>query len=266
MPYGGVFIQQTASQLAVRGPFFILALMSSSSGLRCLVADDDPLVCDTVESHLTKAGGLDYCLKAPDGLTALNLLSAGEFDLVFLDLQMPGLDGATLLRAIPRGLPVIVISASTDFAAQSYEFDVVDYLVKPLEFARFCQALLKAKQRLALKAAAHSSGTTPAPPEEIFVKDGTKVAKVDLHKLLLVKAEANYVDFIMDDQSVLSLMSMKRVEELLPAQFIRVHRSYIVNRNHITRVEDGTIIMGKHRVPIGDSYREDFLRRLKVVN
>jgi len=236
--------------------------MPPASSLRCLVADDDPLVCETVESHLQKAGGTEFCLKANDGLTALNLLSAGEFDLIFLDLHMPGLDGESLLRAMPRGLPVIVISASTEFAAQSYEFDVVDYLVKPLEFTRFCQALHKARQRIAAK----SGGAAGKPEEEIFVKDGTRVQKVDLRRLLLIKAEANYVDFIMEEQSVMSLMSMKRLEELLPDHFIRIHRSYMVNRNRISRIEDGHVVIGKHRVPIGDSYREEFLRRLKVAN
>ena len=236
--------------------------MSTSPALRCLVADDDPLICDTVESHLQKAGGTEFCLKASDGLTALNLLSTGEFDLIFLDLHMPGLDGEALLRAMPRGLPVIVISASTEFAAQSYEFDVVDYLVKPLEFPRFCQALAKAKQRIAAKFGAGAV----KPPDDIFVKDGTRVQKVDLRRLLLIKAEANYVDFIMEESNVMSLMSMKRVEELLPDHFIRVHRSYIVNRNRIGRVEDGSIVIGKHRVPIGDSYREEFVRRLNVAH
>jgi two-component system, LytTR family, response regulator len=236
--------------------------MTSSSSLRCLIADDDPLICETVESHLQKAGGLDYCIKANDGLTALNLLSAGGFNLVFLDLHMPGLDGESLLRAMPRNLPVIVISASKDFAAQSYEFDVVDYLVKPLEFPRFCQALHKARQRIA----ANAGGSGDRPVEEIFVKDGTRVQKVDLQKLLLIKAEANYVDFIMEEQSVMSLMSLKRLEDLLPEHFIRVHRSYMVNRNRISRIEDGQVIIGKHRVPVGDSYREEFLRRLKVAN
>lgn len=239
--------------------------MTPFPNLRCLVADDDPLVCDTVESHLQRAGGTEYCLKAHDGLTALNLLSAGEFDLIFLDLHMPGLDGESLLRAMPRGLPVIVISASSEFAVQSYEFDVVDYLVKPLEFPRFCQALSKARQRLAMKAGT-SAASAERSDEELFVKDGTRVQKVDLRRLLLIKAEANYVDFIMEEQSVMSLMSMKRLEELLPSHFIRVHRSYIVNRNRISRIEDGNILIGKHRIPIGDSYREEFLRRLKVIN
>jgi DNA-binding LytR/AlgR family response regulator len=139
---------------------------------------------------------------------------------------------------------------------------VVDYLVKPLEFPRFCQALHKARQRIA----ANAGGSGDRPVEEIFVKDGTRVQKVDLQKLLLIKAEANYVDFIMEEQSVMSLMSLKRLEDLLPEHFIRVHRSYMVNRNRISRIEDGQVIIGKHRVPVGDSYREEFLRRLKVAN
>jgi response regulator of citrate/malate metabolism len=105
--------------------------------MKCLVVDDDPLVCATVEQFLGRIEGIEYCLQANDGLIALNLLSADKFDLVFLDLQMPGLDGESLLRALPREVPVVVISASPDFGAKSYEFNVVDYLVKPLEFTRF---------------------------------------------------------------------------------------------------------------------------------
>jgi DNA-binding response OmpR family regulator len=103
--------------------------------MKCLVVDDDPLTCDTVESYLQRIGGIDYCLKVNDGSTALHLLAADSFDAVFLDLELPGMDGVSLLKALPRQTSVVVISASVDFAAESYGFDVVDYLVKPLEFS-----------------------------------------------------------------------------------------------------------------------------------
>jgi DNA-binding LytR/AlgR family response regulator len=227
--------------------------------MKCLVVDDDPLVCATVEQFLGRVEGIEYCLQANDGLIALNLLSADKFDLVFLDLQMPGLDGESLLRALPRDVPIVVISASPDFGAKSYEFNVVDYLVKPLEFTRFYQAVTKARERVATRAPATATS-------EIFVKDGTRIVKVDLKRVLFVKAEASYVDFVTDDQSFLSLLSMKKLEEILPDEFIRVHRSYIVNRGRIARIEDGMVIIGKHKIPISQSHRDELIKRLNVIN
>lgn len=231
--------------------------------MKCLVADDDPLVCATVEQFLSRIEGVEFCLQANDGLTALNLLSASEFDLVFLDLQMPGLDGESLLRALPRTVPVVVISASTEFGAKSYEFNVADYLVKPLEYARFFQAVQKARERRGIAAAAAPAGSVQ---NEIFVKDGTRIVKIDLRRVLFVKAEANYVSFVTEEHSFMSLMSMKKVEEILPPDFIRAHRSYIVNKSRIVRIEDGQVIVGKQKVPISQSHREELMKRLNVVN
>jgi two-component system, LytTR family, response regulator len=246
--------------------------------MRCLVADDDPLVCEMVETWLTQIDGVEYCLKAEDGLMALNLVSTGEFDLVFLDLQMPGIDGETLLRSLSKSVPVIVISASGEFGARSYEFNVIDYLIKPLAFPRFFQALTRAKERLAFRAPQPMS-TTPTLPgagtaEErpqvadhtLFVKDGTRLVKIDLRELMYVKAEANYVSFVCDSQQVMSLMSMKRLEELLPESFMRIHRSWMVNRHRIQRLEDGCVIIGGQKLPVGDNYREALTKSLKVIN
>ena len=237
-----------------RAPAMLAAIM------KYLVADDDPLVCEQVESFLSRFPDTDYCLKTGDGLAALSLLSAGDLDAAFLDLQMPGLDGVSLLRALPRGLPVVIVSASADFGAQSYEFDIADYLLKPLDFPRFAQALEKIRARLARREPARESGA-----REIFVKDGTKLVRLALDELIYLKAEANYVEFVGESGAVLSLMSMKRLEELLPAEFIRVHRSYIVNRRHITRIEGAEVVLGKHRVPVSDSYRDELIRKLPTI-
>jgi DNA-binding LytR/AlgR family response regulator len=228
--------------------------------MKYLVADDDPLVCEQVESFLTRLSDTDFCLKAGDGLTALQLLSAGGIDAAFLDLQMPGLDGVSLLRALPRGLPVVIVTASKDFGAGSYEFAVADYLLKPLEFPRFIQAVEKIRGRLAPREPARGSN-----PREIFVKDGTKLVRVALDDLLFVKSEANYVEFVSEQSAVLILMSMKRLEELLPPEFMRVHRSYIINLRRIARIEDNSVHLDKHRIPVSETYREELRRRLPVI-
>jgi DNA-binding LytR/AlgR family response regulator len=227
------------------------------------VADDDPLVCATVEEFLSRVEGIEFCLQASDGIIALNLLATEGFDVVFLDLHMPGLDGESLLRAMPRGVSVVVISASAEFGARSYEFDVADYLVKPLEFARFFRAVQRVRERLAARA------KTPAPAEpqrEIFVKEGTRIRRVDLRRLLYVKAESNYMNFVTDEHSFLSLMSLKKLEEMLPPEFVRIHRSFVVNQNRITKIDDGFAFIGKHKLPISDRYRDALLSRLKVIN
>jgi DNA-binding LytR/AlgR family response regulator len=235
--------------------------------MKCLVADDDPLVCATVEEFLSRIEGIEFCVQAHDGVTALNLISTGGFDAVFLDLQMPGLDGESLLRAMPKGIPVVVISASTEFGARSYDFDIADYLVKPIEFPRFFQAVKKVRERRArAKETPTAPGAASIETSEIFVKDGTRIRRIDLQRLLFVKAESNYVDFVTPEQSIMTLMSLKKAEEMLPSDFIRIHRSYLVNKNQITRIEDGCVFVGKHKLPISQSYRDELISRLKIVS
>ena len=233
--------------------------------MRYLIADDDPLVCETVESFLSRLEDTTFCLVAGDGLTALQLLTAGGIDAVFLDLDLPGLDGASVLKALAGDIPVVVISASADFGAASYEFRVADYLLKPLTFPRFVQAVGRLREARSARHPAAGTAVSPAAAmdtRDLFVKEGTRIVRVPLSQLLLVKAEANYVEFILTEGSVMSLMSMKKLEEILPADFVRAHRSYMVNWRKISRIEDGVAIIGKHRVPLGDSYRDGLLARL----
>jgi two-component system, LytTR family, response regulator len=229
--------------------------------MKYLVADDDPLVCETVDAFLQRLDDTEFCLKAGDGLTALQVLSAGGIDAVFLDLQMPCLNGPDVLRALPRDIPIVLISASADFGAESYDFQVTDYLVKPLTFPRFIQAVARIREKLALREQAR----TAAPLREVFVKDGTRLVRVVFDDLMLLKAEANYVEFVSTDSSVLSLMTLGKLEQQLPQEFIRAHRSYIVNVRHITKIEGSTVFLGKHSVPVGDSYRDALLGRLPML-
>jgi two-component system, LytTR family, response regulator len=230
----------------------------SRHSMKCLIADDDPLICETLETFLQQLGGVEMCLKVGDGLTALQLTQSERFDVVFLDLQMPGLDGVSLLKALPRETAVIVISADPGFGAASYEFGVVDYLVKPVTLPRLAQAMQKIRAR--------SDDGSSRDGDTVFIKDGTRIVKVELPRLLFIKAEANYVDFVTETGNTLTLMSMKRLEELLPADFMRIHRSYIVNIQRITRIEDGCVHIEKHKLPIGDNYREEVVKRLNVLS
>jgi two-component system, LytTR family, response regulator len=229
--------------------------------MKCLIVDGDPLVCETAESFLSRTTAVETCLKVHDGPAALNLIAAGGIDAVFLDLHIPDLGGEALLRALPRAIAVVVMSTSGDFGARSYDYDVVDYLLKPLEISRFMRAV----EKLRLRMPRHEDRAGTTAPDEIFVKDGTRLERIDLGKLLFIKAEANYSNFIFPDRSVLSLMSLKKLEESLSTRFQRVHRSYIVNREHISSVEGDRLGVGPHKVPIGESYRDAVRRNLKTL-
>ncbi len=224
--------------------------------MRCLIVDDDPVVCDTVEEFLQRAGGIEFCLKVGDGSTALQLIAAESFDAVFLDLDLPGIDGASLLESLPSRAPVVVISASDDFGAKSYDYGVVDYLVKPIAFPRFAKAVARLRSK------------TPAPKaDEIFLREGSRIQRVELDKVCYVKAESNYASFVFEGgKSVMSLVSMRRLEELLPPDFLRIHRSYLVSRRHITQLEGTSLIIDRQPLPIGQSYRAALMDKLGVIN
>ena len=228
--------------------------------MKCLIIDDDPVACDTVEEFLRRAGGVESCLKIGDGGVALQLLATETFDAVFLDLNLPGVDGISLLESLSSQMPVVVVSASDDFGAKSYDYGVVDYLVKPLDFPRFAKAVgrLRAQGRPPEK-----SGET----DEIFLREGTRIQRIDLEKVLYVKAESNYASFVFEDgKSVMSLVSMRRLEDLLPPDFLRIHRSYMVRRCRISQVEGGDVIVEGQPLPVGQSYRAALLEKLDIIN
>ena len=229
--------------------------------MKCLVVDDDPLTCDLVETYLNQIGGIDYCLKVNNGSTALHLLATEAFDAVFLDLQLPGIDGVSLLKALPRNTAVVIISASANFGAESYQFDVVDYLIKPLDFARFAKAVLKLKNR--------TTADSPGKPDALFLKDSTTIHRIDLTDLLFVEAQGNYASFTFQKaKPILSLLTLQKLTTLLPPHFVRIHRSYILNLHAIRQI-DGTQLdlgPGHKKLPIGKSYRDELHEKLKVIN
>lgn len=237
--------------------------------MKCLIVDDDPIVCETVEEFLRRAGGVEYCLKVGDGASALQLIAAERFDAVFLDLDIPEIDGASLLESLPARAPVVVISASDDFGARSYDFGVVDYLVKPLEFPRFAKAVTRLRAQAAPGSPGVPGGATPGKPNEIFLREGARIQRIDLDEVLYVKAESNYASFVLEGgKSLLSLVSMKRLEDLLPPDFVRIHRSYLVSRRRIAQIDGASAIVGPkgEHLPIGQSYRAALLEKLGVIN
>ncbi|MBK9289979.1 MAG: response regulator transcription factor [Flavobacteriales bacterium] len=170
------------------------------------------------------------------------------------DVHMPGLSGPELLATLGNTLPVIIVSGDRDFAVESYRYNVVDYLLKPVDFSAFARAWNKVAER-----AAPSSSNTA-----VFVRVGAEIVRIDLDEVRYIKSDSNYVRFLLADKEVTSLMNLKDLERKLPSDFIRVHRSYIVHLRHIDKLDSQDIKIGRALVPVSDSYREELLKRLAL--
>jgi DNA-binding LytR/AlgR family response regulator len=228
--------------------------------MKCLVIDDDPLVGEALSHFASRIEGIRGCDVAPDGYQALNLLSTGGYDVVFLDLEMPELDGVSLLKALPPGLQVVIVSAHTHFGAESYDYNVTDYLVKPVDFARFHRAIEKVRERARPK-----NGGTPPRGRDLFIKDGTKIVRLELDRVMYVKAESNYVSFVCLDRTVMTLTSLRALEDQLGPEFVRIHRSFLVRKRAISRIDGGYVFVGDQALPVGASYRDQLMERLRLI-
>ncbi len=229
--------------------------------MKCLIIDDDALMRDMIRNYAEKVDFIDYCIQCESAADALSLLAVEKFDLLFLDIEMPDLSGMDLLRALRQPIPVIIITANPEFALESYDYQVTDYLLKPVTYPRF----YKAVQKVYEKSVANLSPVTAPKPDEIFIKDGHNLVKLVLKEVLYIEAVSNYVSFKTAAKSYLALMSLQKLEDSLPGNFVRIHRSFMINISHINRVEANTIFIGETPLPVSSSYKEKLLNKLNLL-
>lgn len=235
---------------------FVLMKISS------IAIDDEPLALDVVEHHIQKIPFLQLNAKFCDAFEAIQFLCREKVDLIFLDIQMPQLTGFEFLRTIQHKPMIILTTAYPNYALESYDMDVIDYLLKPIPFERFLKAVNKVQQRILPPQQASSAEMMPLPvmaPEYIFVKTDYKTVKILLDEVLYVESFKDYVIFHLKHEKIQSLLSIKAVESFLNQEhFVRVHRSFIVALDKIEAIERASITIGKHIIPIGDNYKESF--------
>lgn len=232
--------------------------------LRCLIIDDKPLAIDILADYVNKTPFLELAGSTVNPIEGLGLLRDQNIDLVFLDIQMPELTGLQFMKIAGKQCKVILTTAYTDYALDGYEYDVVDYLLKPIAFDRFYRAAEKALKQLSpTPVVIHDKAisATKTVTEYLFVKTEHRIQRVILRDVLYVEGVQNYVAIHTEDTRVMSLQTLKGLEEQLPAgDFMRVHRSFIVNLRHITSVERGRIFIGDTVISIGDKYRDDLYK------
>lgn len=240
--------------------------------LKCIAVDDEPLALDIIENYIAKVPFLQLVKRTENTMEALQIVQAGDIDLVFLDVQMPDLTGIQFLKIAGNKASFILTTAYSQYALESYDLNVSDYLLKPIAFDRFYKAVEKVHLRLQ-KSEPLAAETPPSPPSQIavqdfiFVKTEHKIQKVALENILYIEGLKDYISIFTKTERIITLQNMKKMEEILPkGEFIRVHKSYIIALNKIECIERSRIAIAGKTIPIGDTYREEFFKLIDRKN
>ena len=231
--------------------------------INCMIVDDEPLARELLVSFSSRLPALRIVGEFGNALDARTFLQQNRVDLVFLDINMPVLDGIGLLTTLTRPPLAIMITAYKEYAVTAFELDVCDYLVKPFSFERFLIAVDRATTRLnSAKLAPENISNDTA---SLFLKTDGKIYRIAFDAILFTEASGNYTKIVTADNTLTPAISFSALEKMLPpGQFIKTHRSFIINKEKITVIEGNRIIIGTYETPIGRSYKDDFLARLKA--
>ncbi|EAR02444.1 LytR/AlgR family response regulator transcription factor [Maribacter sp. HTCC2170] len=226
--------------------------------MRCLIVDDDPLICDLLEHFCSKVDLITEVTISNSGFESVNLIDGGNFDLVLLDYDLPDITGRQILSLINKETAVIMITSNKDFGHESYDYDqVVDYLLKPIEFPRFFKGIQKTSQKMSDR---------PNQNGQIFLKEGNAIRKVKLNQILFIKSAGNYLEFVFEDKKILTIMTMKEMENKLPSNFQRIHRSYIVNIERIDQILNGEVEIENHVIPISSTFENQLIQKINLLS
>jgi DNA-binding LytR/AlgR family response regulator len=240
--------------------------MSHSTPLRCLVVDDDHLSRNVIASFVERHDGLLLSATAESAVEAANCLQESDFDVLFLDVEMPDMSGLELLRSLSERPQVILVTVKEDYAVEAFAVEVTDYLVKPVRYARFLQAVERVQRRLEAARPSATTADEPLSDDYVFIKVDGRLIKLDLTTVRWIEAQGDYVKIQTDQNAYLVHNTMKHMEANLPTQaFARVHRSYIVRIDRIMDIEDTSVVVEGKVIPIGRSYRDSLLSRLRTL-
>lgn len=225
--------------------------------IQCLIIEDEPLAVDVMKDFVGQVPFLDLCGVCKDALSAMEFMRKQPVDLLFLDLHLPRLKGLDFLAALNNPPLVIITTAYEAYALKSYEYQVLDYLLKPVEFGRFMAAVNKALDRMQVP---------PIVPEEttdLYVNVAKKRARLALDSILYVESQRDNIRIVTDSGMLIAKCSITEIEKKLPhTRFLRVHRSFIVAKNKIDFVAAQDVEIGGQEIPIGRNYRDAVLRAL----
>ena len=233
----------------------MILTVTKNMKLKCAIIDDEPLALGLIESYVKKTDFLKLEGSYASAVEAMSQLTKHPVDLLFLDIQMPELSGMEFSRMLPPSTRIVFTSAFEQYARDGYRVNALDYLLKPISYTSFLEAARKALQWFELMHRQFDER------ESIFVKSDYKLVQIELRNILYIEGLKDYIKIYEEGAAkpILSLMSMKSMEEQLPAsRFMRVHRSYIVQKDKIRVIDRGRIVFGKTYIPVSDSYKQAF--------
>lgn len=227
--------------------------------IRCVAVDDEPKALEVIQRHASRSSVLNLEQTFTDPFEAIEYVNSQAIELVFLDINMPDINGLQLVEHFRHKPLVVFTTAHSAYAIESYQVEAIDYLLKPFDYARFLKAVSRAEERL--KALSRSS------PPFLFINTGNQKQRIMLDALLYIESEGNYVSYATKTAKHLVRASIRDTLTTLPAdQFVQIHRSYIVALQAIDRIEDNRVFIADRMLPIGATYREGFSRRIDGLN
>jgi two-component system, LytTR family, response regulator len=228
----------------------------------CIIVEDEPLARKLLTDYISKVASIKLVKAFSNAIEALDFLRENEVDIMFCDIQMPEVTGITLLKLLKKKPLIILTTAYSEYALEGYELEVFDYIVKPISFERFLKSIEKGIARLDASQPVLTEIKeihTSVAPDYIFVKDGTKLIKINLSEILYIEGLKDYVCIHTSTKKIVSLQTMKSLEMSLPKEkFIRIHNSYIIAFEAINEIEKDRISIGKTIIPISDTYKKAF--------
>lgn len=220
--------------------------------MNCIIIEDQPPAQRILKKYIDDIGILQLEGTFSDTLQAMDCLKSTAIDLMFLDIHLPKISGIDFLKSLPHPPHVILTTAFSDYALESYELDVVDYLLKPFSFQRFIKAIAKVP----------TTTTTSTPRNELFIKSGHEYIKIPISDILYIKSDADYTEIYLPKKKYLSSESLQHwLSFLQPYPFHRIHKSYIVHLSKIEKISGNRVFLpSEHILPIGRAYKESFMR------
>ncbi|WP_435355081.1 LytR/AlgR family response regulator transcription factor [Emticicia sp. SJ17W-69] len=236
--------------------------------MRCIAVDDEPLALDLLEDNIRQIPYLEFVGRCRNAFEAIDLIQTEKaenrsIDLIFLDIQMPGITGVQFLKSMVSNPMVIFITAYEQYALEGFELNIVDYLLKPVSFERFLKAVNKANELHQLKSNTYS--TKNVFDEHFFVNAEYSLVKIRYADILYIEGLKDYIKIYLSTQSrpVITRMTMKSIEEKFSSMpFMRIHKSYIVSLNKIESIRNLKITIGTHLIPVSEQFSEDLMRRI----
>jgi len=233
--------------------------------MNCIIVDDDKLSCKILEGYVVKSTTLNLIGSFSDAVEPRNILTKRhDIELIILDVEMPEMNGFDFIGSLDFPPNIIIVSSAEEYAMKAFDFNVVDYLLKPVTYGRFCKAIDKTVRYFSRK-----EGTTSGD-EEIFIKKGSSLVKLKLRDIIYIEALENYVTLNTNDDKFTIHFTMKAIENQLPSGvFIRVHRSFIINKSMIQTIKENSLdinVGGSLKsIPVGKSFRDSLLNDINVM-